>query len=204
MDILEAPVEPGTQPPPFKVKVSLNSDVNTRGSLQLDGLRSKARSFSSAKQDPREAYRQQCDPNDPTHENMPLLSAKDSLGDLVPVVLANEQHPTSHELRSGACEVCKHMCKMFGLLAVAFMAAIYLSDEAACGAPFSNATGAPESCVRDTSNYVRGESDPNILDKLLPECNTCGAAQDSECDEGVPGSDGKSSRSLSQGSVQQS
>ena len=51
-----------------------------RGSLlsspQLDSLRGKARSFSSGKMDPREKYRQQSDPNDPTHENMPVLSQR--------------------------------------------------------------------------------------------------------------------------------
>lgn len=95
----------------------------------------------------------------------------------MPVVLANEQHPTGHEMRSGACEVCTDMCKMFGLLTVAFIIVAYLSSDASCGveANATRATSAPGSCL-----------DVNSLDKLLPVCNTCGASQDSACDEGDP------------------
>jgi hypothetical protein len=176
----------GEEPADWRVRASLGGGSSPR----LDALRTKATSFSKVMLDPREKYRMQTDPNDPTHENMPLLSQKskhDGPEGLVPVVLANEQHPTFGEMRSGACGVCKKTCKFFSLFMVALIVAIGVSQTAACGTDLAanaapgKTTPGPDACVR---TYNDQSQDEHLLDKLLPECNTCPAKADHACDEG--------------------
>lgn len=152
-----------------------------------ENLRSKAKSISSATLDPRTRHGTQSDTNDPTHANMPVLTQKGghgSLEGLVPVVLANEHHPTFYELRSGACTVCKQMCKAFALFAVAFTIAL-VTTPSACGESGSgNDRLGPETCRR-LVGYSQAE-DSDFPAKLTPDCNTCAAAYDQTCDEGNP------------------
>jgi hypothetical protein len=181
-DPLRAPPAGEEPAEDWRVHASLAGGSSPR----LDALRSRAKSFAKVKLDPREKYRMQADPNDPTHENMPLLSQKskdDGLEGLVPVVLANEQHPTFSEMRSGACGVCKKTCKFFGLSMVALIVAFIFSQTTACGTDLTNAapgqTRGPDACVRGSWDYDQSRA-------LLPECNTCSAKQDNVCDEDDP------------------
>ena len=78
---------------------------------------------------------------------------------------------------------------------VALIVAIIVSQTATCGTDLAaNAargmtTPGPDACVLRT--YNDQSQDDHLLDKLLPECNTCSAKADHACDEGNPGEIGE-------------
>ena len=98
----------------------------------------------------REKYLETARPNDPTHENIPLLSARADHDDggLVPVVVANEQHPTVRELRSGALAMCFKMIQLVAVLAaVGFV--VFWAQPVRCSSEETSGTNSPAECQRN-------------------------------------------------------
>ena len=141
----------------------------------------------------RELYTLKTNPKNPTHENMPLISQRTVLetesDGLVPVVVANVQHPTASEMCSGAKGMCIELCRLVGVL-VAVGIVLSLTGATDCVVSPTASGEAPLACQRDanlqpTSLQTDAALDPHILDKLMPECNTC-SAWDGMCDESDP------------------
>jgi hypothetical protein len=156
-------------------------------------LRAKvAKHAEKASMGEREKYLETARPNDPTHENIPLLSARADHDDggLVPVVVANEQHPTVRELRSGALAMCFKMIQLVAVLAaVGFV--VFWAQPVRCSSEETSGTNSPAECQRNallqpTSLDPDAALDPDIVRKLLPPCNACGSAYDGMCDEADP------------------
>jgi hypothetical protein len=145
--------------------------------------RLRSRSVSAQHVDPRQRYRAASDPNDPVHENFPLLGV-DPGQPLVPVVAAAVGHPTEREILTTAKAKCGTCVLFTAAMCLAYFIAFTVlhpsSSEPHCDqGGHRNATAVDARCEG---------GDPLFM--LLPECNTCPEAWDSMCDEPALSLDG--------------
>ena len=149
------------------------TDSPKRRSSKLGELRERAKSMTSAKLDPREAYRQSCDPDDPTHENYPKLDPSGE-GGLVPVVLAGVGQPDLSDVRAGMAAACKKFSKMGMAAFVVYMGLLIYQGEDAVACGTDTGTSAKSECF--------GFTDAAGI-QYAEQCNGCTSAYDNVCDE---------------------
>ena len=154
----------------------------------------QARAKATLSLDPRAKYLAQCDPDDPVHENMPLLrpDAASPMG--APVVAETVGHPTPKEMRAGLCATCCGACGLVVVLVVVLVVLLVDKTALACSqaAGASTMDAVPAMCVRPSSALgliSSGFDQPQAIDPLnmtLAACNTCDSAHDGVCDEMPP------------------